>query len=134
MHVIPELNRTQLREFGLVTGAIFVGLFGLALPWLFAFGYPAWPWWIAVVLGVWALAAPQTLRPVYRVWMRLGMLLGRITTPIVLGILFFLVIAPMGYIMRLAGHDPMARQLDKKMESYRVLYKKAPKKNMEKPF
>ena len=38
----------------------------------------------AGVLGGWALVAPQSLRPVYRAWMRLGLLLNKVTSPIVM--------------------------------------------------
>jgi hypothetical protein len=82
----------------------------------------------------WALLAPATLKPVYRGWMRFGLLLNRITTPIILGIVFFLVLAPMALIMRLRGRDPMARKFETETESYRVVSKKMPKENMEKPF
>ncbi len=88
MHTIPELDRKGLRDFGLVTGAIVAALFGLFFPWVLERSIPIWPWVIAGVLAVWALAAPLTLKPVYRQWMMLGLLLSKITTPIILGAVF----------------------------------------------
>ena len=88
-HPIPELDRKGLREFGLVTGAIVAGLFGLFFPWLLETGLPAWPWAVGGGLGLWALVAPASLRPVYRTWMRLGLALSRITTPLILGVVFY---------------------------------------------
>jgi hypothetical protein len=134
IHVIPDLDRKGLREFGLVTGGIIVGLFGLAFPWLFNFALPMWPWVVGGVLAAWALVAPDSLRSPYRVWMRFGLLLSRITTPIVMGAAFFLVIFPIGALMRLLGKDPLVREVDSGAQSYRVQSQKAPKKNMEKPF
>lgn len=134
MHTIPELDRQGLRDFGLVTGAIVAALFGLFFPWLLENSIPIWPWVIAGVLAVWALTAPLTLKPVYRQWMRLGLLLSKITTPIILGVVFFLVIFPTGAIMRLIGYDPMARRLDDSVKSYRVKSQTKPKEHMEKPF
>lgn len=134
MHDIPILDRRGLREFGLVTGAILAGLFGLFLPWLFNIDYPKWPWIVGGALGLWGIVAPMTLDPVYRTWMKFGLLLSRITTPIVLGIVFFGVIFPIGFAMRMAGRDPMTRRLDNDVQSYRVLSVKAPKKNMNRPF
>ncbi len=134
MHEIIELDKKGLRGFGLTTGAIVAVMFGLLLPWLFGLGYPLWPWILAVVLALWALAAPQSLRPIYRGWMRLGLLISRVTTPLILGAVFFLVIMPMGLVMRLFGHDPMNRRFDAEAASYRVLSRKAPKEHMEKPF
>lgn len=134
MEQIPELDRKGLREFGLVTGGIVAGLFGLALPWFFGFSMPYWPWVVGVVLVVWALAAPDTLRSVYRVWMRFGMLMSRVTTPLIMGIVFFAVMVPMGLLMRSLGHDPLARKFSANSESYRVVSRKPSRENMEKPF
>ena len=134
MHEIPELDRRGLREFGLVTGAIFVVLFGLFFPWLLEAEIPIWPWALGGILATWALAAPVTLQPVYRGWMKFGLLLSKITTPIVLGIVFFLVIFPIGFTMRLFGRDPMARRIDDDTDSYRIPSPKIPKNNMERPF
>lgn len=134
MLAIPELHRNKLREFGFVTGGITIGLFGLVVPWLGEFQYPAWPWWIGGGLAVWALVAPKTLRLVYRGWMRLGHAMGRITTPVILGAVFFLVITPMAFVMRATGRDPMARKFDASAQSYRVTSDRPPKNNMERPF
>ena len=134
MHEIPELDAKGLRHFGLVTGGIIAGLFGLALPWVFGFEYPTWPWIAGGILAGWALIAPQSLGPVYRVWMRFGLLLSRVTTPIILGAVYYIVITPTALIMRLLRRDPMARQYDHTTDSYRISSKKPPKQNLEKPF
>ena len=133
-HEIPDLDLKGLRHFGLTTGAIVVVLFGLFLPWVFGFSAPLWPWIVGGVLAIWALMAPSTLKPVYNIWMRFGLVMSRITTPIILGIVFFFVVAPVGFVMRLVRHDPMARTLDPSQQSYRVESRKASKEQMEKPF
>ena len=131
---IPELDRKGLREFGLTTGLIIAGLFGLLLPWVFEKGFPLWPWVTFAVLGLWALIAPNSLQPVYRLWMRLGLAIGRITTPIVLGVVFYLVIMPMGLVRRVFGLDSMARNLDEEASTYRVATRQKAIKNLEKPY
>ena len=133
-HEIPELNRVELRDFALVTGGILVLLFGLFFPWLLEAKFPLWPWIVALVLGGWGLAFPMSLQPVYRAWMKLGLLLGKITTPIILGIVFFGLILPMGLVMRLRGRDPMTRRFDDSAQSYRIKHEKAPRKSVERPF
>lgn len=139
-HTIPELDRKGLRDFGLTTGAIVAVLFGLFFPWLLDrqinfLSFPGnWPWILLLLLGGWGLIAPLTLRPVYRVWMKFGLLMSRITTPIIMGIVFYGMFMPTGVIMRLFGKDAMARRFDDKIDSYRVPSKKAPTKNLEKPF
>jgi len=133
MEQIPELDRKGLREFALVTSGIVVGLFGLLLPWLFDFGWPLWPWILAAVLVTLGLAAPMSLRPVYKIWMRFGLILSKVTTPIIMALVFFLVITPIGLIRRRLSADPMARNFHDGA-SYRVSSEGMPPKNLERPF
>jgi hypothetical protein len=131
---VPELDARGLRRFGLTTGGLFVGLFGLTVPWCAGYRYPLWPWILGAILGGWALIAPKTLRPVYRGWMRVGLLLNRVTTPIILGIVYFLVFMPIALLMRLFGRDSLARRFDRRATSYRVTSVKRPPTHMERPF
>lgn len=132
-HEIKDLDRKGLREFGLTTGGIVAGLFGLFFPWVLERPIPRWPWVIAGVLVAWGLVAPASLGPVYRGWMRFGLLLSKVTTPIIMGVVFYLVITPMGLYRRMTGKDSMARQFDQS-GSYRVPSHKSPIRNLEKPF
>lgn len=63
---------------------------------------------IAAVLVLGALVAPSLLRPVYRGWMKLGEVLAWVNTRIILTLVFFLVVTPIGLVMRLFGRSPMA--------------------------
>ena len=126
-------NKT-LREFGLITGGIFVGLFGLLLPWLFDHNFPQWPWIIACILWVWALLLPATLSPVYRVWMTIGHGLGWVNTRIILGIMFYIVFLPVGLLLKLAGKDPLTRNIDKSINTYRVNNITRNKNHVERPY
>ena len=116
---IPELDRKGLREFGITIGAMIAGLFGLFFPWFLERAWPVWPWVTFTVLGVWSLIAPLSLRPIYRGWMRIALLFGKIMTPIIMGIVFYLLITPIALFRKLMGRDAMARVFDD-AESYRV--------------
>ena len=131
---IPELDRTGLREFGLTTGAAIVIIFGLFFPWILELNWPVWPWVIAAPLWLLALVRPLWLRWIYRAWMRFGLLASRVMTPLVLGIVFFVMISPMAMVRRLMGKDPMHRALDRNRKSYRVQSTKSPKEKLERPF
>lgn len=131
---IPELDRKGLREFGLTTGAAVVVIFGLFFPWMLELGWPAWPWVIAAPLWLLALVYPLWLRWIYRAWMRFGLLASRVMTPLVLGIVFFVMISPMAMVRRLMGKDPMQRALDPNQKSYRVQSAKSPREKLERPF
>ncbi len=133
-HKIPELGKKGLREFGLLFGVVFVVIFGLFFPWLLEREWPAWPWIVAAPFWLLALIYPMWLRVVYRLWMRFGLLASRVMTPLVLGIVFFVMISPMALIMRLMGKDPMHRALDPEQESYRVKSTRSPREKLERPF
>jgi predicted membrane metal-binding protein len=105
------------RSFGLVFAAVFLVI---AL-WPFVFGRGGLRWWAAIVAAVFALlalAAPAVLAAPNRAWMKLGLLLGRIVSPIVLGIMFFAVFTPMGWVLRAMGKDPMRLKRDAAAQTY----------------
>ena len=133
-HTIPELDRKGLRHFGLTTGAAVVALFGLFFPWVLELDWPTWPWVFAAALWSLALVQPMWLRRVYRAWMRFGLLASRVMTPLVLGIVFFVMISPIALVWRLMGKDPMQRKLDRNQKSYRVQSVKSPAEKLERPF
>ncbi len=133
-HTIPELDRKGLRDFGLVTGGIIAVLFGLFFPWLSERPSPRWPFVLLLVLGGLGLAAPLALKPVYHWWMRFGLLMSKITTPIIMGLVFYGVITPMGLVRRLLGKDSLARRLKPQDQSYRIKSEATPPQRLEKPF
>ena len=62
---------------------------------------------LAVAFLAFTLFMPIALRPLNKAWYKLGLLMGRVVSPIVLGILFFILITPIAIVMRLAGRDPL---------------------------
>jgi hypothetical protein len=131
---IPELDAKGLRRFAVQLGLIVAGLFGLLLPWILNVNFPRWPWIIGGALVAWALLAPATLRPLHRFWMGLAMVLHRIMSPLILGIVFYLVVSPLGLFMRLFRADPMRRKRESQTPSYRVQSQPIPKDNLKRPF
>ena len=134
MEAIPELDRKGLRQFGFMFGGIIAGLFGVILPWLFDLSYPIWPWVVLTAFLGWGSLAPGTIAPFYILWMRFGLLLNAVMSRIILGVVFYLVVMPTGFVMRLRGKDPMNRNFDDGMSSYRVVNQRSDKDRMEKPF
>ena len=132
---IPELDRAGLRQFGLTAGAALAVVVGALLPWIVSWqSYPRWPWYAGALLVLWALLAPATLRGLYRGWMRVAHVLGRITTPLLMGVVFFLVLTPVALVMRLAGRDPMRRALQPGADSYRQDSSPTERRDLERPF
>lgn len=133
-HKIPKLDAKGLRNFGLTTGGIIMVLFGLFFPWLLNIDTPRWPWVLGGVLGAWGLIHPTSLRLIYTSWMKFGLLLSRVTTPIVMGIVFYGVVFPMGLLMRISGKDPMHRKLDESLSTYRVVHDHSAPQSLTRPF
>jgi hypothetical protein len=95
------------RRFGVFFAAVF------ALATLYALFVSARPVVVALCavaslgFGLLALARPTALRPLNRAWATLGHWLGRIVSPIVLGVIFFLLITPVALLTRLFGRDEL---------------------------
>ena len=110
MSVLPVTTR-RLREFGLGAGGILLVL-AIVLRWR---GKPA-PL-VAALLSLSALflllgaLAPTWLTPVFRGWMAFAGIIGRINTAVILTVTFFLILTPLGLMMKLLKRDPMARQM-----------------------
>jgi hypothetical protein len=107
----------QGRRFGTTVGAAFLVLAGVAA-WR---GKPTTATVLAglgALLLVGALVAPAALLPVERAWMGLAHAISRVTTPIFMGVVWFLVLTPTAYIRRALGKNLIAR--DSKAPSYWV--------------
>ena len=104
------------RAFGLVFATVCALIGGLNY-WR---EHHAWPWWLgaAAIFLVLALALPAVLHPLNVVWTRFGLLLHRIVQPVVMGLLFFGTILPMGLVLRAIGKDPLHRRRDPTAQSY----------------
>lgn len=127
-------DRKLLREFGFTMAIAISAIFGLLLPWLFERPWPVWPWPVVAVFLTTSLFLPDVLRLPFVWWMRLGHLLSKVTTPLILGILFYIVVTPVGAARRLLRKDSMSRKLDPSTKSYRVDSRQPDDEHMERPF
>lgn len=134
LHSIPELDRQGLRKFGITTGLIVAGLFGIFFPWLLEAGFVGWPWILCGLLIVMGLLTPMALGPVYHWWMRFGLMLSRFTTPLIMGLVFFLVVTPIAILMKLLGKDAMRRKLAEDESTYRIESIKTARERIERPY
>ena len=74
--------------------------------------------WSIAPVGLVGLAWPSFMRYVYVTWMALFFPLGWTVSMVILSTIFYLVVSPIGLIMRLCGHDPCQRRLDPDTTSY----------------
>ena len=134
-----ELKKTnftakELKDFGLIMAGMLILMFGLVLPWLFSYSTPYWPFVAAFGFAVVALLKPLLLGPVNRVWLKISDVLGWVNTRLVMGIIFFLLIVPIGLIVRLFNKDPLNNEWSAVAKSYRIITKVRDKDHLEKPF
>ena len=104
-----RLTAAQGRRFGLTVGGAFL-LFAAIAWWR---GHPVTASVLGTlggVLSVAGLVIPTLLGPVERAWMRLAHLMSKVTTPIVMGVMYLVVLTPVGLLRRAFGGNPMAHQ------------------------
>ena len=73
----------------------------------------------AILFSVATLLSPQLLAPLNRLWYGLGMLLGKVISPIVLGLIFFVLITPVSLVTRMFGRDEL-KMKKRNVQSYWV--------------
>jgi hypothetical protein len=123
----------DLRSFGLLVGAIFcvIGLWPLVFR-----GEPMRLWGVGIggVLVLLGGILPRALAPVHKGWMWIGHVLGWINTRILLGIVFYGLVTPIGLIFRMMGKDTMRQAFSESSSTYRVLRTPRPRSHMKHQF
>lgn len=114
-----EVKGSSNRAFGLTFAGVFAVLAVLQLWRGHSIGY-AWLAAAAVFAAV-AYLAPAILTPLNKLWLKFGLLLHRIVSPLVMGMMFYLVITPVGMMMRMAGKDLLRLRRDPKATSYWIM-------------
>ena len=127
------INHRDLRNFGLVVGALIAMIFGLVLPLLHRRPVPLWPWALGALLTAAALIRPAILYHFNVVWNVLAKGLGWINTHLILGLLFYAVITPMGLFIRLLGRGS-SRANGSSLPTYRVASSEISRASFERPY
>jgi hypothetical protein len=111
-----QIKGSSDRAFGLTFVSVFAVLAGISA-WR---GGDSWPYTLSAsaVLALAALGVPGLLAPLNRGWLKFGLLLHRLTTPLILGGMFFLVITPTALVLRLLGKDLLHLKGGRQAPSY----------------
>ena len=117
---MADVSEKELRNFGLTVGLIFIVIAFWPAVWR-GEAFRVWALIPGVILVMTGLSFPKILATVFKVWMKIGHVLGWINTRIILGAVFFVIITPMGLIMRMFGWDSMSRTLIPSQNTYRVV-------------
>jgi hypothetical protein len=104
-------------------GVTLAGVCGLVGAVRLALGHHNAAWWLgaaalALLLG---LFWPAALAPLNRMWLRLGLVLYRVVSPVAMGLVFVTTVVPIGLVMRAVGKDPLRLRRDATAASYWIL-------------
>jgi len=131
---LDPADHRELRLFGIGLALLLAGLFGWLAPWLAGHPSPRWPWIAAALLLPLAAFAPRAVYPLYLALYPLLRALTALNNALLLGAVYFLLLWPLGLLLRAAarlhyrtGFDPAAR-------SYRVPVEPGRTTDLEEPF
>ena len=127
---MDDVKISSNRSFGIVFFVVFL------LIALYPLSYDGeirlWSLIISVIFLILGLLDSKILAPLNKIWFKFGILLGKIVSPLIMGIIFFLVVTPIGLIMRLLGKDVLNLKYNKN-KSYWI-EKNGPKSKMKNQF
>lgn len=126
-------GKKEIRQFG-ITMAIVLGLLGG----LFLWKQKSYIYFfvIAGIFLLFGLILPKLLKPIHKAWMALAVVLGWIMTRVILSILFFLIVTPVGLLAKLFGKKFLETKFEKNISSYWITKNKVKfeKSNYERQF
>ena len=127
---MDEIKISSNRSFGIVFFIVFL-LIAL-YPLLKDNDLRIWSLVISFIFLILGLINSKILTPLNRLWFKFGLLLGKFISPLIMGIIFFVVVTPIGIIMRLLKKDLLNLRYNKK-ETYWI-NKTGPKSKMKNQF
>ena len=114
-----EIKPSSNRNFGLTFAAFFVVV--AIAPVIRGHAWRPWAFVAAAVFFAISLALPDLLRPLNKLWLGFGMLLQKVTTPVVTGLLFFSALTPIAILMRVTKQDHLRLRWDAEAKSYWIV-------------
>ena len=127
---MDDIKISSNRSFGIVFFVVFL-LIAL-YPLTYSGEIRIWSLVISIILLILGLLNSKILDPLNKIWFKFGIFLGKIVSPLIMGIIFFFVVTPIGLIMRLLGKDVLNLKYNKN-KSYWI-EKKGPKSKMKNQF
>ena len=129
-HLMNDIKISSNRSFGIVFFVVFL-LIAL-YPLIYNGEIRLWSLLISFIFLILGLLNSKVLTPLNKIWFKFGILLGKIVSPIILGIIFFFVVTPIGLIMRILGKDLLNLKFNAN-KSYWI-EKRGPKSKMKNQF
>ena len=111
-----KINISSNRSFGLVFFVVFL----IVALWPLKSGeeFRLWSLVLSIIFFILGVLNSKLLTPLNRLWIKFGFLLGNIVSPIVMGMVYFIVVTPTGVFMRLLGKDLLKTSKEKYTSTY----------------
>ena len=125
-----KISERILREFGILIGVGFPIILGCIIPLISGHIFRFWTLWFGIPFLILGIFKPVLLLYPYKVWMKLGLVLGLINSRVILGLIFIVILIPIAFLMKLFGYDPLRKKLINKdswresKEGYKIDLKK----------
>ena len=113
---MSNLKISSNRNFGLVFALVFLII--SLWPLMQENQIRIWSFVISLLFLILGLMNSRLLYPLNRLWFKFGLLLGVAISPIVMGIVFFLIVTPIAFVMRILGKDLLKKKYDNISKSY----------------
>ena len=113
---MTKINISSNRNFGLVFFIVFLII--SFWPLTNTESIRVWSIIISLIFLILGLLNSKLLTPLNKIWFKFGMILGGVVAPIVMGIIFFSVVTPIGIIMKITGKDLLNKKYNKKKKTY----------------
>jgi hypothetical protein len=127
---MDDIKISSNRSFGIVFFVVFI-LVAL-YPLIYSGEIRIWSIVLSLIFLTLGLLNSKILTPLNKIWFKFGIILGKIISPIIMGVIFFLVVTPIGLLMRLLGKDLLNLKYNKN-KSYWI-EKNGPKSKMKNQF
>ena len=127
---MDDIKISSNRSFGIVFFVVFI-LVAL-YPLIYSGEIRIWSLVLSLIFLILGLLNSKILTPLNKIWFKFGIILGKIISPIIMGVIFFLVVTPIGLLMRLLGKDLLNLKF-RDIQSYWI-EKTGPKSKMKDQF
>lgn len=119
-------SRKELRQFGFLCVAFFGGIAAYRGYYYGATTLVQVFTAFAAIGGILGAVAPQLLKYIFVGWIIAVFPIGWTISHLLLGFIYYFILTPIGFLIRMLGHDPMNRTIDRSAESYWTVHDQAP--------
>ena len=127
---MDEINKSSNRSFGIVFFIVFLLI--AIYPLINNGELRIWSLVVAIIFFILGLVNSKVLTPLNKLWFKFGLLLGKMVSPLIMGFIFFFVVTPIAFIMRIIGKDLLNLKFNNKKTYW--IEKTDPKSKMKNQF